>query len=65
MTMNARTNFKKWTAILADLAEMVLALVGGLAGIAIIVAVPVAAIYGFVAGFIYVVVKTLQATGVL
>ena len=37
----------------------------GLAGLAIIVAVPVAAIYGFVAGLIYVVVKVLQATGVL
>lgn len=41
------------------------AFIGGLAGFAIIIAAPVAAIYGFVAGLIYVVVKVLQTTGVI
>ena len=48
-----------------DLLEMLFVFVGGLVGLVIIVAAPVAAICGFVAGLTYVVVKVLQTTGVL
>ena len=58
-------NEEKWADIIAEVVVLLLRIVGGLAGLAILVVVPVATIYGFVAGLIYVVVKTLQTMGVL